>query len=208
MTVAIIERKDKFSLMLSKITTNLEESAKFLTETTIQNANDLKTLSITMKEYESKGDTLIHDIIVELHKAFITPIDREDILQLAMRLDDVLDGLDHAASLMELYSITQPTIYMKEFVTELYGSCQEISKSIELLSKKKLLAIHPHAIKIKDYESKCDDILRASIKELFANEKNPITIIQFKEIYENLELVSDYCQDVANIFETIIMKNA
>ncbi|MEK5392246.1 DUF47 domain-containing protein [Margalitia sp. FSL K6-0131] len=204
----IIEKKDKFSLMLSNITANLEDSAKFLTEFTIESADDLKALTTTMKHYESKGDTLIHDIIVELHKAFITPIDREDILQLAMRLDDVLDGLDHTASLMELYSITQPTVYMKEFVNELYGSCQEISKSIQLLSKKKLLDIHSHAVKIKDYESKCDDILRASVKELFQNEKNPITIIQYKEIYENLELISDYCQDVANILETIIMKNA
>ncbi|NEY99478.1 DUF47 family protein [Bacillus shackletonii] len=194
--------------MLSNITANLEDSAKFLTEFTIESADDLKALTTTMKHYESKGDTLIHDIIVELHKAFITPIDREDILQLAMRLDCVLDGLDHTASLMELYSITQPTVYMKEFVNELYGSCQEISKSIQLLSKKKLLDIHSHAVKIKDYESKCDDILRASVKELFQNEKNPITIIQYKEIYENLELISDYCQDVANILETIIMKNA
>lgn len=204
----IIEKKDKFSLMLGNITTNLEDSAKFLTDFTIQNADDLKALSTTMKHYETKGDTLIHEIIVELHKAFITPIDREDILQLAMRLDDVLDGLDHTASLMELYSIIQPTVYMKDFIIELYGSCQEISVSIQLLSKKKLLDIRPHAIKIKDYESKCDDILRASVKELFEKEKNPITIIQYKEIYENLELISDYCQDVANILETIIMKNA
>lgn len=204
----IIEKKDKFSLMLGNITANLEDSAKFLTEFTIESPNDLKALTTTMKHYESKGDTLIHDIIVELHKAFITPIDREDILQLAMRLDDVLDGLDHTASLMELYSITQPTVYMKDFVTEIYGSCQEISESIRLLAKKKLLDIHSHAVKIKDYESKCDDILRASVKELFGKEKNPIMIIQYKEIYENLELISDYCQDVANILETIIMKNA
>jgi len=194
--------------MLGNITANLEDSAKFLTEFTIESPNDLKALTTTMKHYESKGDTLIHDIIVELHKAFITPIDREDILQLAMRLDDVLDGLDHTASLMELYSITQPTVYMKDFVTEIYGSCQEISESIRLLAKKKLLDIHSHAVKIKDYESKCDDILRASVKELFGKEKNPIMIIQYKEIYENLELISDYCQDVANILETIIMKNA
>ncbi|MBS4172272.1 DUF47 domain-containing protein [Bacillus sp. FJAT-49736] len=204
----IIEKKDKFSLMLSNITANLEDSSKFLTETTIQNENDLKTLSTKMKEYETKGDTLIHEIIVELHKAFITPIDREDILQLAMRLDDVLDGLDHTASLMELYNITKPTVFMRDFVVELYGSCQEISKCIGLLAKKKLLDIRAHTIKIKDYESKCDDILRSSVKDLFATEKNPITIIQYKEVYENLELISDYCQDVANIFETIIMKNA
>ncbi|NRG43966.1 DUF47 family protein, partial [Bacillus sp. CRN 9] len=73
---------------------------------------------------------------------------------------------------------------------------------------KKLLKIREHAIKIKDYESKCDGVLRQSIKHLFSVEKDPIRIIQYKEIYENLEEIADSCQTVANAFETIIMKNA
>lgn len=205
----IIEKKaDKFSIMLSNIAGNLNESVKVLTGITINNTSDLKNLSKTMKEFESKGDLMIQEIIKELHKAFITPIDREDILQLAMSLDDVLDGLDSSAALLEMYSITQPTAYMKEFIDVLYESCKEISTAIELLSKKKLHDIRSHTIKIKDYESQCDQILRASIKALFNQEKNPITLIQYKEVYENLEEISDNCQDVANVLETIVMKNA
>ena len=79
---------------------------------------------------------------------------------------------------------------------------------VELLSNKKLPQIREHAIKIKDYESNCDNILRQSIKNLFTVEKDPIRIIQYKEIYENLEDIADYCQTVANTLETIIMKNA
>ncbi|MED1206071.1 DUF47 domain-containing protein [Heyndrickxia acidicola] len=204
----ILERKDKFSVMLGNITENLSDSVKFLTQATVNNEEDLKALSVTLKDFESKGDSFIHELIVELHKSFITPYDREDILQLAMSLDDILDGIDQAAALMEMYGITQPTVYMKLFVEALFESCQEINASIDLLSRKKLRDIRSHTIRIKELESRCDEILRDSVKELFELEKNPIAIIQLKEVYENLEQVSDYCQKVANVLETVVMKNA
>ena len=84
----------------------------------------------------------------------------------------------------------------------------KLRESINLLINKKLPQIRQHAIKIKDYESQCDGIQRQSIKHLFSVEKDPIRIIQYKEIYEILEEIADHCQTVANTLETIIMKNA
>jgi uncharacterized protein Yka (UPF0111/DUF47 family) len=107
-----------------------------------------------------------------------------------------------------MYSITNADDFMKKFVDAIQGSVHEIDKAVELLSNKKLQQIREHAIKIKDFESNCDNILRQSIKNLFTVEKDPIRIIQYKEIYENLEDIADYCQTVANTLETIIMKNA
>ncbi|MFD3446177.1 DUF47 domain-containing protein [Microbacteriaceae bacterium 4G12] len=201
-------KKDKFSEMLSNVSENLKESAQFFMEYKLNNASDLKEFSMRMKEYESIGDTYIHEIIMELNKAFITPIEREDILQLAMSMDDVLDGIEHCAALFEMYSITQADEYMLKFVDEINACAIEIAQSIELLSNKKLVDVRTNAIKIKDHESTCDDILRHSIKHLFSREKDPIKIIQYKEIYENLEEIADHCQGVANVLETIIMKNA
>lgn len=199
---------DKFSVLLSNISGNLKESANFFTEYKLKNVSDLKIFSEKMKEYESTGDTFVHEVIKELNDAFITPIEREDILHLAMSMDDVLDGLEGCAALFEMYSITNADDYMKQFVEAIEGSVNELDKAVELLSNKKLLQIREHAIKIKDYESKCDNILRQSIKNLFTVEKDPIRIIQYKEIYETLEDIADNCQEVANTLETIIMKNA
>ena len=77
-----------------------------------------------------------------------------------------------------------------------------------LLTKKDLVGMRQHAILIKDYERECDEVLRSSIKQLFLNEKDPIRLIKFKDIYEQLEEIADYCQTVANTIETIIMRNA
>ncbi|MED4227576.1 DUF47 domain-containing protein [Neobacillus cucumis] len=202
------KKVDKFSALLSNIASNLDESVDFFTEYKLKNISDLKIFSEKMKEYESKGDTFVHEVIKELNDAFITPIEREDILQLAMSMDDVLDGLEACAALFEMYSITDADEYMLKFVEAIQGSCHEIQIAVDLLSNKKLSQIREHAIKIKDFESKCDNILRQSIKNLFTVEKDPIRIIQYKEIYEDLEDIADYCQTVANTLESIIMKNA
>jgi predicted phosphate transport protein (TIGR00153 family) len=186
----------------------VKEGANYFADYKLKNVSDLKIFSETMKEYESKGDSFVHEVIKELNNAFITPIEREDILALAMSLDDVIDGIEHCAALFEMYSITQADEFMLKFVDAIKHCADEIEKSVELLSNKKLQQIREHAIKIKDYESKCDGVLRQSIKHLFSVEKDPVRIIQFKEIYENLEEIADSCQSVANTLETIIMKNA
>ncbi|MBO0961577.1 DUF47 domain-containing protein [Neobacillus sp. MM2021_6] len=202
------KKVDKFSALLRKISANLDEGVDFFTEYKLNNISDLKIFSEKMKEYETQGDTFVHEVIKELNDAFITPIEREDILHLAMSMDDVIDGLEATSALFEMYSITQADDFMLQFVSAIQGSVHEIDKAVELLSNKKLQQIREHAIKIKDYESNCDNILRQSIKHLFTVEKDPIRIIQYKEIYENLEDIADYCQTVANTLETIIMKNA
>jgi predicted phosphate transport protein (TIGR00153 family) len=161
-----------------------------------------------MKNYETAGDKLIHDLITKLNKSFMTPIEREDILYLANRMDDILDGVEHFTAHLEMYSLTDVDDSMRTFLKYIVLSTDEIVKAMELLAAKKLLKMSEHAILIKDYERKCDEVLRTSIKQLFLNEKDPIRIIQFKDIYEQLEDIADYSQKVANTIETIIMRNA
>jgi len=150
----IKRKKDKFSEMLMDIAQNIKDSAEFLGSFELQNVSDLKEFANVLKAYESKGDKYVHTVITELNKAFITPIEREDILQLAMSMDDVLDGIDSFAALMEIHSITTFDEYVAEFVKNIQGCAEEILITINLLSEKKLLQISEHAIKIKEYESR------------------------------------------------------
>jgi uncharacterized protein Yka (UPF0111/DUF47 family) len=201
-------KKDKFAVYLGNIATNLKESANYFADYKLNNVSDLKIFSEKMKDYENKGDDMVHEVIKDLHNAFITYIEREDILTLTMSMDDVLDGLEHTAALFEMYSIINADEYMLRFVDAIRSCAAEIETSVEMLANKKLQNMREHAIIIKELESKCDGILRESITNLFANEKDPIRIIQYKEIYEELENIADFCQVVANTLESIIMKNA
>ena len=201
-------KRDKFGTLLISIAENLKEASDYFADAKLNNVSDLKVLTEVMKEYEHKGDSYVHEVIKELNKVFITPIEREDILHLAMSMDDVLDELEHCAALMEMYSVVNIDEYMKKLQGHIREAVYEIEKAVELLSSKKLLDIRNHAIKIKEHESACDGLHRQCIKNLFVVEKDPIRLIQYKEMYECLEEIADYCQTVANMLETIIMKNA
>ena len=202
------KKEDQFSVYLKEISANLVESTNYFAEYKLKNKADVVEFFKTVKNYETTGDSLVHKVIHNLNKVFITPIEREDILSLAMHMDDVLDGLESAASMFEMYEMINADDYMIKFVEAIQLSVIEIDKAVDLLNQKKLLEMREHAILIKDYESQCDEIRRESIKHLFKTEKDPIRIIQYKEIYEELEEIADCCQDVANTFEAIIMKNA
>ena len=202
------KKPDPFFEGLLNIAKNVQQGANFAKECTITNIADLKQIQIKMKSYETAGDKLIHELIVKLNDSFMTPIEREDILALAIKLDDILDGIENTIAHFEMYAFTEVNQHMRDFVDYIAKSSDEAVKAMELLNKKDLLGMRQHAILIKDYERECDEIFRKSITELFQTEKDPIRLIIFKDLYEQLEDIADYCQNVANTIESIIMRNA
>lgn len=201
-------KSDPFFAALHKIAENMREAVHYANDFRIETVADLKEISIRMKEYETAGDKLIHELIVKLNKSFMTPIEREDILALAIRMDDILDGTEGCIAHFEMFSLIEIDESMRNFLGYIVKSADEIVKAMELLNKKDLVGMRQHAILVKDYERQCDEVLRSSIKKLFLNEKDPIRLIKFKDIYEQLEDIADDCQNVANTIETIIMRNA
>lgn len=204
----LLSKNDKFLNMLSMISLNLEEAARFFVESKIATEADLHEFSTKMKQYERKGDSYVHELIIALNKTFVTPLQREDILELAMKMDGVLDGFEEWSMRLEIYGLTHVDEYMTQFVDYLYESSKEIKLATTLISKKKMSSIRSNVIKINDYETQCDDLLVKCITNLFKTEKDAIKIIKYKELYEMLEAIADSCEDVADSLETIIMRNA
>ena len=202
------KKPDPFFEGLLNIAKNVQKAMHFANDAQVKTVADLKQTAIKMKSFETAGDKLIHDLIVKLNDSFMTPIEREDILALAIRLDDILDGAENTLAHFEMYSFTEVTDEMRGFMDYITKSADEAVKAMELLNKKDLVGMRQHAILIKDYERQCDEIFRKSITGLFQTEKDPIRLIIFKDLYEQFEDIADYCQTVANTIETIIMRNA
>jgi uncharacterized protein Yka (UPF0111/DUF47 family) len=129
-------------------------------------------------------------------------------MELTTTMDDVLDGLEATASRFYMYNITEPDEYIVQFADILRQSAYEIQKAVHLLSQKKLLAIREYTIRLNDLENQGDELLRICIKNLFATVTDPIELIKRKELYERLETTTDSCEDVANMLESIIMRNS
>jgi len=201
------KKKDIFFLTLEQMADVLLEAVQHF-HNSVPNLKDVAQFAKEMKEYESQCDRHVHTILTELNKTFITPIERDDILKLTGSLDDVLDGIEACASRFAMYNITKPDEYITLFADNLVRCAQQIKKAIYLLTDKKLLAIREPAIAINELENQADDLLRVSVTKLFAEVTDPIELIKRKEIYERLESTTDYCEDVANTLETIIMRNS
>lgn len=202
------KKKDFLFTTLTESSVNIKEAAKFFYDFTEKSSDNLNSLSTTIKGFETKGDTYVRTIQTELDKSFITVIEREDILLLTMKMDDILDGFLQCASCMELYEIASDDTYIQQQAKILFESVREMVAAVDVLAYKDFDTVRKCAILMKDLETEGDVILRKSIKELFRNEKNPIILMKYKEVYEILEEISDACQTVANVLESIIMKNA
>lgn len=161
-----------------------------------------------LKEMEHKGDTITHTIYRGLNKVFITPIDREDIMGLAMQVDDVIDGIESCIARFDYLNVQHTDQYMKDFSSVIVQCCQHILESMKLLTKKKYMQISEHSVQINSLENEGDRLMRESIRAIFTNPKDPYTDFKLKEIYERMEAVTDDCEDVANILESVVLRYA
>lgn len=174
----------------------------------LNNLKDSEEFALQIKTIETMGDQYTHEVIFALNRTFITPLEREDILNLTIKLDDVLDIIEACAWNFELFNLNEPDEYMKLFAKNIEMSTQEIIYAIDDLVEKRLTEVSKHTYKINDLENVGDDLLRDSLKTLFSTCTDPVEIIKRKEIYNMMESVSDACEDVANILEGIIMRSS
>ena len=158
-----------------------------------------------IKEIEHHGDEMTHQILIKLNQTFITPFDREDIHLLTSSLDDVLDFINGASDRLLTYKITQPSP-QPSLAAIVLRQAEELRKAVALLDKNgKMLE---HCVEVNRLENEADQVSREAIGRLFEGDYDPITLIKLKELLEILETASDKAEDVANVLETVALKNA
>jgi len=158
-----------------------------------------------IKEIEHRGDEIVHRLYDVLNQSFVTPIAKEDIAALASRLDDVLDYIHAAATRIAIYEIDRPTKPMVEFGDVILKAAEQLRDGMNAVKDRKKDAVLVCTIEVNRLENLADDVLTVSLGELLKT-GDPVRIIKLKEIYETLEIVTDRCEDVANILEDIVVK--
>ena len=159
-----------------------------------------------IKEVEHKCDFLTHSVIQRLHKTFVTPLDREDIHALARSLDDVIDAIDDSAAVLRLYKIERVRQEARDQVRIIVACTDQLVSAMKALGKK--MQISSCAVEINRLENEADRVHQVALRRLFEEERDPITIIKWKEILDFLELATDRCEDIANVLEGVVVKHA
>jgi predicted phosphate transport protein (TIGR00153 family) len=175
----------------------------------VEHPTDLESRAERVKQIEHECDEITHAVVEGLHKTFITPIDRSDIYALITKMDDIMDFVEAAADRVALYEIPVMTKEVGDLARCLVSSAEHVLgavSSIRDLGKPN--GILQHCIEINRLENVADNILRSALARLFKEEKDPIAVIKWKEIYETLESATDRCEDVANIIEGVVLENS
>jgi predicted phosphate transport protein (TIGR00153 family) len=160
----------------------------------------------TINDVEHRCDDLTRDVLLRLHRTFVTPIDREDIHALALALDDVADAIDDCAKLMQLYRLDRVRPGVRELARILADQTRQVEKAMEALRDKAVVSGPTEEIDRLEHEG--DVVYQQSIVGLFEHEKDPIQIIKWKELYGYLEAATDRCEDIGNVLDGIAVKHA
>ena len=205
----LLPKETQFFLMLKDQASNVVDGADEF-KSMIDNYDNLsdverKNAAKKIKDIENRGDNITHGIMESLDKAFITPIDKEDIYRMATLLDDIIDLINAASVRMVIFKIAKVDSHIKALASVI----QEIVKRVYygVIGVSKLKNLNRFYIDAHTLENKADDAYHLALEKLF-EKKNPIEVIKYREIYEHLENVTDKCEDVANVIESIVMKHA
>jgi predicted phosphate transport protein (TIGR00153 family) len=202
--VRLIPRDNSFFAMFSAMSDNLIAGARTLVDL-FANYDDVAKKIDEIRRIEREGDELTHAILTKLNQTFITPFDREDIHELASKLDDVLDFINASGARIVMYRITTPPPAAGEMAAIILRQCQELQQAVSLMQKNgNILA---HCVEINRLENEADLVSQNAIAKLFECEKDPINLIKIKELLECLERATDKAEDVANVLETVVLKN-
>lgn len=203
----ILSKKENFFTLFEEQANEVSKGAKALAAL-LENYVDVEDAAFKIKAAEHDADEMAHGIMNKLNQTFLTPFDREDIHSLTSALDDVMDYLESAADRMALYEIKQPTETMIKLSKILVESMDLVVKGVSSLrNMKDPSVIREVCIAINRLENQGDQINRKALAEVFQMHDQPIEALKWREIYDHIETAIDKCEDVADILESIVLKN-
>ena len=202
----LIPKEMEFYTLFNQSAKLLLDAGKLLHELMID-FRDLPAKAQRMERLEHDADQVTHEIISRLNKTFITPLDREDIHELATTLDDVMDFIEGVTEHLILYRVEQPTPQFQAMAEVVAMQVEEINKMIPRLKDLRHADILQHCIEINRLENQADRLLREAVVELFDRGGDPLKIMKWRELYALLETATDKCEDVAVVIEGIFLKN-
>jgi predicted phosphate transport protein (TIGR00153 family) len=199
-----LPKDEQFFDLFGQMADEIQSAAVMLERLLATDPPDLSMVD-PIKDAEHRCDALTHDAIQRLHRTFVTPFDREDLHALSTSLDDVMDAIDHAAALVRMYNIQQIRPGARELAHTVTAAAARLHTALDALAAKK--PVHPHAVEINRLENEADRIYQEAVRGLFENETDPVTIIKWKDMYDVLEVITDCCEDVANVIEGVMVKH-
>lgn len=204
----LLPREERFFDLFDQIADKVVLGTEVLDDA-LQDYGHRTTAALRLRELEHDADRLVHEAMDRLNKTFVTPLDREDILALTHVMDDVLDYAESSLDRMILYDIDRPVPFGQEMSGVLVRATQQIRQGVTgLRNFGDIRGILDPCVRINELENQGDALNRQALSTLFREQHDPIIVLKWREVYDHLETAIDRCEDVADVLESIAVKNS
>ena len=208
MRIPLIPRNYRFYDLFEQSARRLVLASEALTDL-LEHFENVEMKADRIKELEHEADEITHELYLQLHRTFVTPLDREDIAALAQRMDDVMDFMEAAATAVRIYDISAPTKVARSLADLVRLQCLQIERAIAVLRRgSHLRAIQEQLVEIHRLENEADTLFLNASADLFRGEMSSADIIKWRDIYDQLERATDSAESVAHVLEAIVLKHA
>ncbi|MGH7672357.1 MAG: DUF47 domain-containing protein [Gemmatimonadales bacterium] len=202
----LLPRNEEFFDLFTEVATRNKEAARYLRELFEAPPDSRTPIVEAIKRLEHEADQVTHEVVNRLDRTFITPLDREDIYQLASDVDDVMDAMDGCARRAQIFRLGSSPPGVRQLVEVIQRMVSVLAEAVGRLKKGD--DVMRFCVEAKRLEEEGDAIYHETLGQMFGNERDAIEIIKWKEIYDNLERTLDQAEDVANVVESITIKHA
>jgi uncharacterized protein Yka (UPF0111/DUF47 family) len=208
MRFPLIPKNYRFYDLFEQSAHNLVVAAEVMADL-MEHFENVEMKAARMKELERTGDGIIHEIVEQLHKTFVTPLEREDITALAQHMDDVMDYMEGATTAVRIYGMKRPTAAARAVADLVRLQTVQVEKAVpKLRQRSQLKSVLEHCVEIQRLENEADTLFLDAMARLFDEEPSAVEIIKWREIYDQLEQATDSCEHVAIVLEGIVLKYA
>jgi predicted phosphate transport protein (TIGR00153 family) len=197
-------QKHEFFDLFTSASANAKEIARLLVEL-LDGWPDNREKLRDIREAEHEGDRLTHEVINVLNRTFVTPFDRDDIYRLATVIDDICDHIDEAADNVDAYEVREVPARAREQADVIYRAAGHLHEAVQVLEG--FNDCHRQLFALRELEDEGDRLSREAVADLFRSGADPLTIIRWKDIHEQLEEAVDACENAADVLEAILVKN-
>jgi uncharacterized protein len=201
----LLPRDEKYFDRFNEMAERIHEAARTW-DRFFREESPVAAVADQIKRLEHECDEISHEILRGIDRTFITPIDREDIHQLAVRLDDVIDLIDRGVRGLALYNISEPTAESRRLSQVIVEVTAVLVQAVAALPKQK--GVIERCIRIKQLENEGDVAYHEAVASLFHGEIEPLEVIKWKDVYENMEGCIDQCEGVAHVLESVVLKHS
>ena len=204
MPLRLTPQKREFFALFTQASANAREIARVLVDL-LEDWPASRGRLLDIRELEHEGDRLTREVIDLLNRTFVTPLDRDDMYRLASAIDDVCDHIDEAADNIDAYEVTDVPDRARQQAEVIHRAASRLHEAVELLEGFKDSRRYLDAL--RELEDEGDRLSREAVAELFRSGSDPLTIIRWKDIHEQLEEAVDACENAADVLEAILVKN-